>query len=134
MAIDGNSPVPIFQQIAGDVRRSIAAGLYRVGEKLPSTRALAIELGVNPNTVQRAYDELERENVIEVKRGVGLFVTQKGVAEALRHSAQSLDQSLRQAIASARFAGLSPADIETVFRRAMDGTLQPVQDQRGGHS
>lgn len=132
MPVDGNSPVPLFQQIAGDLRRSIAAGVYRAGEKLPSTRALALELKVNPNTVQRAFDELEREQFIEVKRGVGQFVTQRGVDEALRHSAQGLESSIRQAIAAARFAGLSAADIETVFRRVLDGSNSPVQASRGG--
>lgn len=131
MPVDGNSPVPIFQQIAGDLRRSIAAGLYRVGEKLPSTRSLALELGVNPNTVQRAFDELEREKFIEVKRGVGLFVTQQGVDEAHRHAARGLDEALRQTIAAARFAGLSSADIESIFRSAIDGTPPSVQDPKG---
>jgi len=52
MAIDPNSPVPIYQQIADYIRRSVAAGVFKSAESLPSLRSLAVELGVNPNTVR----------------------------------------------------------------------------------
>ena len=82
MNIDPGSHVPIYLQIAGAVRAAVAAGVYRPGEVLPSLRAMATEVHVNPNTVQRAYDELEREGLIYSQRGRGLFVAEKGDAVA----------------------------------------------------
>ena len=77
------SHVPIYLQIADAVRAAVAAGVYRPGEAIPSLRAMATEIRVNPNTVQRAYDELEREGLVESQRGRGLFVAQRGAAAAL---------------------------------------------------
>ena len=78
MKIDPRSHVPIYLQIAEEVRAAVAAGLFRPGEALPSLRALALEIQVNPNTVQRAYDGLEREGLIYSQRGRGLFVAERG--------------------------------------------------------
>lgn len=80
--IDAHSSVPIFVQIADHTRRAVAAGMYRAGEPIPSLRALAVALVVNPNTVQRAYDQLEREGLIEARKGLGMFVTADGAADA----------------------------------------------------
>ena len=82
MKIDPRSHVPLYLQIAGAVRAAVAAEVYRPGEGLPSLRNLAIELKVNPNTVQHAYDELEREGLIYSQRGKGLFVADRGLASA----------------------------------------------------
>ena len=79
MKIDPRSHVPIYLQIADEIRAAVAAGIYRPGEALPSLRAAAVEIQVNPNTVQRAYDELEREGLIYSQRGRGLFVCEKGL-------------------------------------------------------
>lgn len=65
---------PIFLQIAQNVRRALARGDLSAGEKLSSARELAQELSVNPNTVVHAYAQLEREGVIETRRGLGTFV------------------------------------------------------------
>jgi len=73
MKIDPSSHVPIYLQIADAVRAAVAAGVYRPGEMLPSLRAMAIQIHVNPNTVQRAYDALEREGLIHSQRGRGLL-------------------------------------------------------------
>ncbi len=65
---------PIFLQIAANVRRLLARGDLGPGDRLPSARDLAVELGVNPNTIVHAFAELERAAVIETKRGLGTFV------------------------------------------------------------
>ena len=80
MNINPSGHVPIYLQIADAVRAAVAAGVYRPGEMLPSLRAMAIQVHVNPNTVQRAYDELEREGLIYSQRGRGLFVAERGTA------------------------------------------------------
>ena len=78
MLIDPKSHVPIFEQIAGHLRKQIAEGIYKPSEALPSLRALAIEITVNPNTVQRAYGLLEREGLVESRRGLGVFRGESG--------------------------------------------------------
>ncbi|OEH92781.1 GntR family transcriptional regulator [Bacillus solimangrovi] len=66
---------PIYMQLADRINHKIVRNELRAGEKLKSVREMAIESGVNPNTVQRTYSELERMNIVETKRGQGTFVT-----------------------------------------------------------
>ena len=72
--VDPGIAEPIYIQIAAEVRRAVATGALRPDDPLPSVRQLAVELRVNPNTVQQAYRELEREGVVYVRRGQGSFV------------------------------------------------------------
>lgn len=68
--------LPIYIQIINLIRKNIASGLIKEGEKLQSVRELSIEFKVNPNTIQRAYSELEREKLVYTQRGMGTFVTE----------------------------------------------------------
>jgi GntR family transcriptional regulator len=72
--LDSKSGVPIYRQIQDQVRYGIAAGLLLPGEQLPTVRALAVELAVNPNTVIKAYTELERAGIVTTEQGSGTFV------------------------------------------------------------
>ena len=65
---------PIYEQIVGSIRSQIAAGILRSGDKLPSVRELAGQLSINPNTIQRAYRELEAKGVIQTIPGKGCFI------------------------------------------------------------
>ena len=96
MRIDPRSHVPIYRQIAEEIRAAVAAGIYRPGEVLPSLRAMAVEIQVNPNTVQRAYDELEREGLIYSQRGRGLFVSEQGTASAQLTAGDGVRRLLRR--------------------------------------
>jgi GntR family transcriptional regulator len=77
MQVDPSSSVPVYAQIVDQVKNAVASGLLIAGDKLPSIRALGKELRVNPNTIIRAYKELEGEGVIISKRGQGNFVTER---------------------------------------------------------
>ncbi|MBZ0112541.1 MAG: GntR family transcriptional regulator [Thermoanaerobaculia bacterium] len=66
---------PIYLQIVDEVRRAIAVGTLQAEDSLPSVRQTAVDLRINPNTVQQAYRELEREGIVHVRRGRGTFVT-----------------------------------------------------------
>src|SRR5271156_3166489 len=72
--LNSKSGVPIYRQIQDQIRYGIASGLLKAGEQLPTVRALAVELSVNPNTVIKAYTELEREGVLTTEQGTGTFV------------------------------------------------------------
>lgn len=75
MSIDFNGTKPIYMQIMDLMKRDIATKTFKEGEKLPSVREMSEKLKVNPNTMQRAYQELEREGYTFTQRGMGTFVT-----------------------------------------------------------
>jgi GntR family transcriptional regulator len=120
MQIDPGSHVPIYLQIADAVRAAVAAGVYRPGEVLPSLRAMAIELHVNPNTVQRAYETLEREGLIYSQRGRGLFVAERGAESAQSLTGDGLRRTFDGAIRASQVAGMDAKHIRAVFEAALN--------------
>lgn len=74
--INTQSGLPIYLQIVEQVKTSIAGGLVSPGDKLPSVRELAISLAINPNTVSKAYTTLELEGLIEIRKGMGTFISE----------------------------------------------------------
>ncbi len=119
MRIDPRSHVPIYRQIAEEIRAAVAAGIYRPGEVLPSLRAMAVEIQVNPNTVQRAYDELEREGLIYSQRGRGLFVCEQGTASAQLTAGDGVRRSFDEAIRASLAAGMKARQIREIFATAL---------------
>ncbi len=119
MSVDPNNSVPIYLQIADHIRSAIAAGVYRPGEMLPSQRVLALELTVNPNTVQRAYEKLEREGLIHARKGLGMFVSGRGAVAAQHLSEDSIRRKFAEGIRSAQQAGLSIRKTRSVFEQAL---------------
>jgi DNA-binding transcriptional regulator YhcF (GntR family) len=129
MKINPNTHEPIYLQIVAEVRKAISAGVYRPGEMIPSLRALAMDLQVNPNTVQRAYDELEREGVIVARRGVGLFVADRDTRQPRTDAEKSMLAAFGQSIRAGIEAGLPPERIRAVFDRALGQTLTKATRQ-----
>ena len=81
-----HSSLPIYEQIAELIKKRIIRGEISTGEKLPSVREMALEVNVNPNTVQRTYRELEMMKIVETKRGQGTFVTEnKEIIDTIRN-------------------------------------------------
>src|SRR5438874_1974441 len=117
MRIEPTSPVPIFQQIADGVRSAVAAGVYRPGDLIPSVRVQAVGLLVNPNTVQRAYEQLEREGLIISKKGMGMAVTPDSKVAAQNGVEEGVRAAFAQAIAAGRAVGWSRAAIDRVYRK-----------------
>jgi GntR family transcriptional regulator len=118
--IEPDSHVPIYIQIIEYLRSAIAAGVFRPGEALPSLRALAIELKVNPNTVQRAYDEMDRQGMIRSRRGVGMFVAERGAQSARGRAEESVHAAFAHTIGMAKSANLSAQRIHDLFHEAMN--------------
>ena len=92
----------IFLQIADNIIEKVMSGVYPVGDKIPSVRELALQVGVNPNTIMRTYNELQSMNIIENKRGIGYFVNadaRKVILDSKRKEffGQVLPEILRQA-------------------------------------
>jgi GntR family transcriptional regulator len=84
IALDPKDPRPLYVQIIDEIRRALVLGTLIADDLLPSIRQLAAELRINPNTVSQAYRELEREGVLEVRRGQGTFVAHSWVGEGQR--------------------------------------------------
>jgi GntR family transcriptional regulator len=125
MPIDPTSHVPIYDQIVQHVRGSLAAGVFRPGELLPSTRALALELGVNPNTVHRAFQELERAGLILAVRGRGMAVAERGPRTAQEHAVTLIRETLARALKLAEEANLPAVQVRALFSEALNRARKP---------
>jgi GntR family transcriptional regulator len=111
MTIDPASPVPLHEQVAAAIRRAIADGEARPGERLPPARDLAAVLGVNANTVFRGLRTLRDEGLVEFRRGRGVSVT----ATAPQRSA--VVAKARELVAVARQYGYGPAELAEIIDR-----------------
>jgi GntR family transcriptional regulator len=119
MTVDPRSGVPIYLQIIEQVKRSVALGVLQDGEQLPTVKQLAMDLTVNPNTVARAYRDLEREGVIETAPGRGSFVRANGVSEAPKVAAEIGRDALDVALREAKSVGLERAQVRDLFEVAL---------------
>ncbi|MBV8531785.1 MAG: GntR family transcriptional regulator [Candidatus Eremiobacteraeota bacterium] len=119
LTVDPRSGVPIYLQIIEQIKRSVVLGVLQVGEQLPTVKQLAIDLTVNPNTVARAYRELEREQVIETAPGRGSFVRANGEAEAPKVAAELGAGALDVALREAKSVGLAREQVRDLFEAAL---------------
>lgn len=127
MQVDPTSHVPIYLQIVEGIRAAIAAGVHPPDTLLPSLRNFAFELKVNPNTVQKAYDELEREGLVYSRRGVGILVAQRGTESAQTQAEAKVRAGLRQAIEAARAANLSDERVQQLFVETLQAAGNPAR-------
>ena len=102
--------LPIYAQLMGTLKRRIITGRYLPGEKLPSVRELAAEAGINPNTVQRAFSELEREGLIYTQRATGKYVTEN--ADEIKSARQALAKTqVAEFLSNMQSLGYSVGDV-----------------------
>ncbi len=122
IGIDTKSGVPFYRQIIEQVKFAIARGDLVTGDQLPTMRQLAVDLSVNPNTVIRAYRELEIAGVLETHQGSGTFVgRQKPRVDELERQ-RMLDQILTDLLARAAGYGFSLGDVLEGLRQRKEGT------------
>lgn len=119
MNIDPQSHIPVYLQIVDGLRSAIVRGVYHAGDVLPSVRELSLELKVNPNTVLRAYEALESDEVIEKRRGSGMYVALGGLKAAREQSAEAVLESLDEVALKARAAEMKPQGVMQHFAKAM---------------
>ena len=122
-----SSGVPIYLQLMEQVKHAIETGALRPGEQLPGIRPLAEELVINPNTVAKAYRELEHEGVIELRHGAGAFVSRNGPAKKLTDKLRSGQAVVAGAVQQLHRQGLSEEEIRRLFEAELAGL-----DKTGG--
>jgi len=118
--------VPIYLQLMEQVKHAIETGALRAGEQLPGIRPLAEELVINPNTVAKAYRELEHEGVIELRHGAGAFVTTNARAKKVTDKLRAAQPIVATAVDKLRGQGLTDEEI----RRLFEAELRGKGDQR----
>ena len=107
---------PIYEQIKDGLRKLIVTGALRTGEKLPSVRALATQLSINPNTIQRAYNELEGEGYIYSVPGKGSFAAGNDSADESRR--KELLEKLRELAAELKYLGVTGEELAALVSEA----------------
>ncbi len=113
--IDPQSFVPIYEQVKSEIRRLAAVGAVRAHDPLPSIREIAAEALINPNTVARAYRELEQEGLIYTYKGRGSFLAARKTQDQDRVLEGHVNRTLDEAIAEVRMFGLSGPEIRKRF-------------------
>jgi GntR family transcriptional regulator len=113
--LNGQSGVSPYQQIVQQVRRSLRLGLLSEGDQLPTVKDVVAKLAINPNTVLKAYRELEHSGLVAARPGVGTFVTST-LTDASLAAHAPLRRDLQRWFANARKAGLDDDSIEALFQ------------------
>jgi GntR family transcriptional regulator len=133
--LDMRSGVPLYRQLIDQVQAAIAAGLLVPGDQLPTVRQLAVDLEINPNTVMRAYREMEIRGILDTQQGTGTFVAQQTIdRDALEHS-RGLEQLVEEFAARAGAGGFNLEELMTALSdRVAEGkqprVLKPKGDKR----
>ena len=110
-AIDLHSGVPVYRQLIDQVRSGIASGSLTAGDQLPTVRQLAVDLAINPNTVMRAYRELELGGLLETHQGTGTFIANKKLEKNSAERERQLAQMAGEFAARAGAAGFTLEDL-----------------------
>lgn len=115
--LDAKSGIAPYLQLVHQVRRALKLGALREGDQLPTVREVVTRIAINPNTVSKAYRELEYEGLVAARAGVGTFVT-ASTSEDVLASLGPIRHDLEQWLVRARAAGLDDDSIEALFRAA----------------
>ena len=123
ISINYRDPRPVYEQIAAEIRKLIISGVYGPDERLPSVRELAQQLAINPNTIQRAYRELEASGYTYSVPGSGSFVGERREIDSARRD--TLLNTLRDAARELRFLGVTDAELVAALNDGKGENEQP---------
>ena len=119
-----SSGVPIYLQLMEQVKHAIETGALRPGEQLPGIRPLAEQLVVNPNTVAKAYRELEHEGIVELRQGAGAFVTEQARPKEAANALRAGQAVVASAVEKLRARGITDEEIRRLFEAELAGLRQ----------
>ena len=120
ISVTTGSTTPIYRQILDQICRAIATGKLSPGEQMPSVRALAEELVINPNTVARTYSDLIREGILEAHQGKGVFVAQRRNVYTKTERLRRLQPSLKAFVNEGIYLGFTPDQLRDVLDRELE--------------
>jgi len=120
LAITPGGDTPIYRQIADGVRRAILAGKVAPGDPLPSVRALAEELVVNPNTVMRAFADLAREGLVDAQAGRGFFIAERRQPYSRAERERRLRAAVETFVNAIAFLDFKPAEVLSPLRERLE--------------
>ena len=118
--IDVTSSTPIYLQIVNGMKEGILKGVFEPGEKLPSVRDMAKMMTLNPNTVQRAYKELEREKVVVTVRGRGTFISEDYKPRKDEYKLNEVKEIFRNGIVEAIYMGFTKEDLVALVKSLVE--------------
>jgi len=124
--LDVQSGVPVYRQIIDQVTGGMASGVLKAGDQLPTVRQLAVDLAINPNTVVRAYGELEIRGVLETQQGTGTFISRQKIKRDEVERQRRLNQLVSEFIARAGAMGFT---VQELLGQLHD--LQTDQQRKG---
>ncbi len=113
--LNPSSGVPLYLQLQQQLQQRILAGQLRDGDQLPSVRDFSTELGINPLTVTKVYQILEREGFVETRRGLGTYVSHQSPALKIDARRRQIGPALEQLVAEALHLGLGEKEIQTLL-------------------
>jgi GntR family transcriptional regulator len=129
-AIDLHSGVPVYRQLIDQVRGGIASRSLNAGDQLPTVRQLAVDLAINPNTVMRAYRELELGGLLETHQGTGTFIANRKLEKNSAERERQLLQMAGEFAARAGVAGFTLEDLIDRLRDLLPASAQSRSTQR----
>jgi len=109
--LDGHSGVPVYRQLIDQVQGAIASGVLRPGSQLPTVRLVAVELAINPNTVMRAYREMEIRGILDTQQGTGTFIADRQAEPSQEERERKLTQLVSEFVSRAGSAGLTVSEL-----------------------
>ncbi|SDI48894.1 GntR family transcriptional regulator [Natribacillus halophilus] len=126
LTIDARSTEPIYRQIINQIKEQVARGILKVDDKIPSVRELSSQIVVNPNTVSKAYQELEREGIIVTMRGRGTFINEYIPDEIPTKAIEHVRTQIKQIVLEGYYAGIE--------KEVMQDWVACYYNQLGGKS
>ncbi|QDT05557.1 HTH-type transcriptional repressor YtrA [Rubripirellula lacrimiformis] len=136
-SIDPSGDVAIYEQIVRQVKLAVADGVLVGGQMVPSVRQLASDLAINPNTIARAYTELQSDLVLEPLRGRGMIVRRDAITRCTKARNSLVADAVRRAMADALSGGMTADDLRTIFELELakqSGSSAPVASENGSDS
>jgi GntR family transcriptional regulator len=123
--LDAHSGVPVYRQLIDQVQAAVASGLLTVGDQLPTVRQVAVDLAINPNTVLRAYREMEIRGLLDTQQGTGTFVADRKVEYTKDQRDRMLGQLVSEFVSRTGAAGFTLKQLMKALRE-----LEPEEDSK----
>jgi GntR family transcriptional regulator len=123
--LDGHSGVPVYRQLIDQVQAAVASGVLAVGDQLPTVRQVAVDLAINPNTVLRAYREMEIRGLLDSQQGTGTFIADRKVEYSKDERERMLGQLVGEFVSRAGAAGFTLRQLMKALKE-----LEPEEDSK----